>query len=252
MDSVPHERTDTYTFYDPLTHNTVRKFHWAETKAIAVRERKGLKAMMDSYPCSEEGAEAFLTAYKDKYDGVHYWRLMEEDVPAVNFTVHRVNYEFLTTAPVCWVSKVKVWRGGNDWDEVWTFAPRPATVCGVELVPVVVAGITVPLPPHGGELRLKFYNDDLELLPPYGGEGRSIVLRWIQEHVRHHFVKLCVNCAHQRGDRENDSWEVVRYEVFNPRGTRNELFRQLAEAVFHPARLERMMAAYGDDWMERV
>jgi hypothetical protein len=33
---------------------------------------------------------------------------------------------------------------------------------------------------------------------------------------------------------------------------RDALFSDLAAAVFNPARLERMMAAYGDDWMERV
>jgi hypothetical protein len=33
---------------------------------------------------------------------------------------------------------------------------------------------------------------------------------------------------------------------------RGVLFSDLAAAVFHPARLERMMTAYGEDWMERV
>lgn len=36
------------------------------------------------------------------------------------------------------------------------------------------------------------------------------------------------------------------------RKRRLELFRELAEAVFSPARLERMMERYGEDWMERV
>jgi hypothetical protein len=36
------------------------------------------------------------------------------------------------------------------------------------------------------------------------------------------------------------------------RDKRNAMSEELAAVVFHPARLERMMDAYGDDWLERV
>lgn len=61
----------------------------------------------------------------------------------------------------------------------------------------------------------------------------------------------------ERGTGVYDRWTAQAHAralalLERERKRRGELFRELAEAVFHPARLKKMMDAYGDDWMERV
>lgn len=235
-------------------------------EGIALRERKGLKEMMARFEKTEAGVQRLLSAYEADYPLAYWWRVFNVVRPGGSWRESVVEYTIGQRVRTCWVKKEYVLSGigetgREEWTNRWTYSPVPRedglwfqiscereadkvgnAVYRTETPKIVFMDregkASEPTDPHIAEARWDHWAEDT--CERWG---------WLVTTASVTHSDQCEGIVRPKfaGHRSSEWGRIVDLHF-----ARDELLEQLAQAVFHPKRLERMMAKYGDDWMERV
>jgi hypothetical protein len=259
-----------------------RPYVCGQNQAIAVQERKGLKALIDEAKRANDGVEEFFARYTRAYSAGSSLRrrlvLRETDIPAVDVRMTEVQYRIVVPKVRWWMgiqtraTSISQWGGITTVTTVFVSPRRFADDAPLAMRSDLDERVTDSHPvfrhayTHNNTGTIHFLNKEGEIInsiavgrDPTVGDANTL-MKWFQEHCHDKvWEEHTQTVKHTHGTREeitytggyNGGWSPTGVDVIM-KGRRDELKEQLVAKVFHPARLEKMMEAYGENWAERV
>lgn len=255
---------------------TYRPYVYGQNEAVAVRERKGLKALISEAKKAGDGLDEFLARYKKAYISCDYrFVLRKTDSPVEDILTTQVQYKMVMPVSQYWFGLRSVAVGMNGWNEVTMrtdmfVSPRKTADTPISLSSEKTGRLTDDHPVfrrftnNHATVTLHFLNKEgvdvyTKTLPPqiFVDQGDVDALNaWFQEHCDDKvWAEYALNVRHITGTTNKcelrSTWESTG-RIMAVKHSQDALKEQLVAKVFHPARLEKMTATYGEDWMDRV
>ena len=268
----------------PGTDHSYRVFryqteHHGVMRGVALRERRGLKAMMASIPPRGENVDVLMRAYTQAYGRPDdRWMMVRHEIPARHEICHTTQYTLARPTACLWMGIAREAVGMNvnrqlRWRETIVLSPRPfkdTPICvpfslkrfNADVMRILLGGYRdgsarcYNLTNKTGEV-IKVWQEDHDTWEAEERTGRELQAWIIAECDAVRWTTGVLEMIHVRGAKDTfrtpqwgETMEIIPTAELRCRIP--DLREDLCRALFRPDRLERMMEAYGEDWMERV